>query len=73
MSKDFVHKFGMLKGQRLYDQAERLTVKADHVRGALESSASRASVNQDGLSPMKMDLYSGLIPKRNPNATSVVV
>lgn len=71
MSKDFVHKFGMLKGQRLYDQAERLAVKSDHVQGTIENSALKASVSEEGLAPIKMDLYSDLLPRRNPKASSV--
>lgn len=73
MSKEFVHKFGMLKGQRLYDQAERMTVKLDHVRGAIENSALKAAVIHEALTPVKLSPYSELLPQRNPKASKVIL
>lgn len=72
MSREFVHRFGMLKGQRLYDQAERLTVKAETVRANLENAAVNTAVEEDEFTlPKSSDSYEMVVPPRNSQAKLV--
>ncbi|XP_057377554.1 uncharacterized protein LOC130699252 [Daphnia carinata] len=73
MAKAFVHRFGMLKGQRMYDQAERLTVKAETVRANLENAAfNTAFRDSDLVLPKSSDSYEIMLPPRNANATTAL-
>lgn len=72
MSKDFVHRFGMLRGQRLYDQAERLTVKAETVRANLENAAVSTAVEDSELIlPKSTDSFEMMLPPRKSEANVV--
>ena len=71
MKKSFVDKFGMLKGQRLYAQAERLTVKSETLRANLESAAFKSTVQESDLMPKIEESYDYLLPPRNVQAASV--
>ncbi|KAI9552180.1 hypothetical protein GHT06_022517 [Daphnia sinensis] len=73
MARAFVHRFGMLKGQRMYDQAERLTVKAETVRANLENAAFNAAFEDSELVlPKSSDSYEIMLPPRNANATTAL-
>ncbi|EFX77832.1 hypothetical protein DAPPUDRAFT_105793 [Daphnia pulex] len=66
MEKQFVHRFGMLKGQRMYDQAERLTVKAENVKANLENAAIGTAIQDSELVvPKSSDSYETMLPPRN--------
>lgn len=69
LNRGFVQKFGMLRGQRLYDQAERLTVKAEVVRANLENAAVKTSVEATELVPTNDESFDYLLPQRNIDAT----
>lgn len=71
-TRDFVHRFGMLRGQRLYDQAERLTVKAETVRANLESAAVGSNVKDiELIVPKNSDSLDIMIPPRKHDASQV--
>ena len=71
ISKDFVHRFGMLRGQRIYDQRERLTVRAETLRENLDNAAVETMVEiNDLVVPKKDDSYA-IMPPRNSNAKLV--
>lgn len=73
MARAFVHRFGMLKGQRMYDQAERLTVKAETVRANLENAAFNTAFQDSELVvPKSSDSYEIMLPPRNANATTAL-
>lgn len=73
MSREFVHRFGMLRGQRLYDQAERLTVKAETVRANLENAAVNTAVEENEFTlPKSSDSYEMVMPPRNSQAKLVL-
>jgi len=69
LRKEFVHKFGMLKGQRLYDQAERLTVKSETLEANINDAAKNSSVVASDLLPKIEISYDYLLPPRNTSAT----
>lgn len=68
LRKEFVHKFGMLKGQRLYDQAERLTVKSETLQANITDAAQNSSVTASDLLPKIEISYDYLLPPRNTSA-----
>lgn len=68
LRKEFVHKFGMLKGQRLYDQAERLTVKSETLQANIDDAAQNSSVTANDLIPKIEISYDYLLPPRNTSA-----
>lgn len=65
----------MLKGQRLYDQAERLSVKAETIKANLKHAAmaSGAHVDEAVLERKKVDSFEHLLPPRNEQAMSVCI
>ena len=72
LSKDFVHRFGMLRGQRIYDQAERLTVKAETGRANLENAAINTTVKDSELVlPKSSDSFEMMHPPRKSEANLV--
>ena len=71
LRKEFVHKFGMLKGQRLYDQAERLTVKSETLQANITDAAQNSSVTASDLLPKIEISYDYLLPPRNTSAAVV--
>lgn len=71
LRKEFVHKFGMLKGQRLYDQAERLTVKSETLQANIDDAAQNSSVTANDLIPKIEISYDYLLPPRNTSAAVV--
>ena len=65
----------MLKGQRLYDQAERLQVKAETVKASLKhaSEAPSAHVEDGVLVPKKLNSFEHMLPPRDENAMDVSI
>ena len=61
----------MLKGQRLYDQAERLTVKSETLEANINDAAKNSSVVASDLLPKIEISYDYLLPPRNTSATLV--
>ena len=68
LQREFVQKFGMLKGQRIYERADRLTVDASTVRSNLENAASKTSFEESELVPPPEESFDKLLPPRNENA-----
>nr|CAH0102432.1 unnamed protein product [Daphnia galeata] len=69
MEKEFVHRFGMLKGQRMYDQAERLSVKAESVRANLENAADGTTIqNCELVLPKSSDSFEAMLPPRRSDS-----
>lgn len=72
LAKDFIHRFGMLKGQRAYDQALRLNVQAETVRATLENAALNTTIEEKEVSlPNISESYEMMLPSRNPQAKLV--
>jgi hypothetical protein len=71
LSREFAHRFGMLKGQRLHDQAERLTVEAEIMSANLENAAAAAVI--ETAESESGDSFDHILPIRNIDAALVVV
>lgn len=72
ISKEFVHRFGMLRGQRLYDQRERLTVKAETLWANLDDAAVNTTVGlNDFVLPKEDQSFNNIMPPRNSDAELV--
>lgn len=56
---------------RLYDQAERLTVKADNVKANLQHAAISADIQESELQLIGADLCEHMLPRRNLLANKV--
>lgn len=71
ISKEFVHRFGMLRGQRLYDQRERLTVKAETLWANLDDAAVNTTIGLEDFVPKEDQSFNNIMPPRNSNAEVV--
>ena len=71
LRKEFVHKFGMLKGQRLYDQAERLTVQSETLQANINDAAQNSTVLESDLLTNITISYDYMLPPRNTSAALV--
>lgn len=61
----------MLKGQRLHDQAERLTVEAETMSANLENAASGAVIESESSLILNTDSYKEILPPRREEAAVV--
>ena len=72
LKREFAHRFGMLKGQRMHDQAERLTVEAEVMSSNLESAAASAVIEKEE-SQTGDSSFEHILPPRNVNAALVIL
>lgn len=71
LKREFAHRFGMLKGQRMQDQAERLTVEAEIMSANLENAAASAIIEKEELG--SGNSFESILPPRNVNAALVIL